>query len=205
MSASDRLEFPATRRNREPILQVLRELIGNEPLDILEIASGSGEHAAFFAEHLPATRWTPSDPDPAHRASIAAWTAALPNVAAPLDLDVERGPWPSGPCTFIFNANMVHIAPFSAAEALFRHAASLLPIGGRLVLYGPFRVDGAHTAPSNEAFDQSLKSRDPRWGVRDLAELAALTPAAPGGPTLTLTRRVPMPANNFILVWQRVT
>lgn len=193
-----RLFFPATARNRAPISAVLQELFPSGGR-ILEVASGSGEHAVAFAADLPGIFWFPTDMDPSHLQSIDAWRehTGLPNVAPARRLDVVQDPWPEGPFDAIFCANMVHIAPWEAAEALCIGASRLLAPGKRLLLYGPFRRNGAHTAPSNEAFDASLRGRDSRWGVRDVESLLA---AAPG---FFLERVVEMPANNLTLVLQK--
>ena len=166
---------------------------------VLEIACGSGEHAAYFAEQLPRVRWLPTDPDPAHLASTDAWQkhTKLPNLRPAQLLDVCTGPWPDETFDAIFCANMIHIAPWEAALALLGQAAAHLHPQGLLFLYGPFKLDGAHTAPSNEAFDASLRARDPRWGVRDRADVVR---AAEG---LHLTESVAMPSNNFTLVFRR--
>lgn len=213
-----RLDAPATARNREPILAILRRWLASAPADaappgtspagvggpairVLEIASGTGQHAVHFAEALPHVRWQPSDPDPNHLASIEAWRAdsRAGNVAAPLRLDVRKDAWPAGPFDAVFNANMIHIAPWPVALAFFAGAARVLAEGGLLFLYGPFRVGGRHTAPSNEAFDADLRRRDPEWGVRDLERVVAL--AQDEG--LTLVEENPMPANNLLLVFRR--
>ena len=194
------LHAAATERNREPILAVLRRVLpaGGQ---VLEIASGTGQHAAFFAAALPALRWQPTDPQVAHRQSVAAWTASTgaTNVAAPLELDVERWPWPVAQADAIVCINMIHIAPWSTAEALFAGAARVLPAGGVLFLYGPFKRDGQHTAESNQRFDERLRAEDPRWGVRDLASVTALARAA----GFEEPEIVPMPANNLSLVFRR--
>jgi len=194
------LHAAATERNREPILEVLRRVLPATGL-VLEIASGTGQHAAFFARALPGLRWQPSDPSPPHRASIAAWTAAsgADNVAAPLALDVERWPWPLSGADAILNINMIHIAPWSAALALFAGAARLLPPSGVLFLYGPFKRAGQHTAESNQRFDERLRGEDPRWGVRDLDDVEAAATSAGFHPPEV----VAMPANNLSLVFRR--
>src|SRR5206468_2921189 len=176
---SGSLHAAATERNREPILQVLRAVLPPAGL-VLEIASGTGQHVAFFARELPALRWQPSDPSLAHLDSIRAWSAAAGagNIAPPVLLDVERLPWPVERADAILNINMIHIAPWSAAEALFRGAARLLPPSGLLFLYGPFKRDGQHTAESNQRFDERLRAEDPRWGVRDLGDVQATAGAA---------------------------
>lgn len=193
------LHAAATDRNREPILEVLRRVLPPSGL-VLEIASGTGEHAAFFSRALPALRWQPSDPAPEHLTSIRAWAAAsgAENIEPPLALDVER-PWPIERADAILNINMIHIAPLSAAEALFRGAARLLAPGGVLYVYGPYQRDGRHTSESNQRFDERLRAEDPRWGVRDVAEVASL--AASAG--FAAPEIVPMPANNLSLVFRR--
>jgi SAM-dependent methyltransferase len=168
---------------------------------VLEIASGTGQHVAFFARAFPALRWQPSDASPAHLASIAAWSEAsgAANIAPPLSLDVEREPWPIAHAGAILNINMVHIAPWSAAEALFRGAARLLPAAGILYMYGPFKRGGQHTAPSNQAFDERLRGEDPRWGVRDVDDIQRLAASAGFAPA----EIIEMPANNLSLVFRR--
>ena len=195
-----RRHAPATLRNREPLLEVLKRVLPASGR-VLEIAAGSGEHAVFFATAFPRLEWQPSDPDPGALASIEAWRRdeGPENLRAPLRLDVTHGTWPVAQASAIVCINMIHISPIAASEGLMRGASALLPSGAPLVTYGPYRIDGEHTAPSNAAFDQSLRQRDPRWGVRDVAELEAL--AEPHG--LTLEERVPMPANNFTLVWRK--
>jgi SAM-dependent methyltransferase len=194
-----RLHAPATSRNREPILAVLRRHLPVRGL-VLEIASGSGEHAVHFAAALPQLVFQPSDPDPDARASIDAWIASsgLNNVRPALALDVTQEPWPVDEAAAVLCINMAHISPWSATEALVRGAARILPPGGVLYLYGPYKRDGARTAPSNEDFDASLRARNPDWGVRDLEAVAALA-AAHGFGEPTVER---MPANNFSLVFR---
>ena len=190
---------PATERNRDAIREVLvRELAATGT--VLEIASGTGQHAVAFAQALPGITWQPTDPDPTSIASIAAWRdeAALPNLLAPLLLDVTAVPWPVEHADAIVCINMVHIAPWEAALALFAGAGRLLAPGSLLYLYGPYRFDGT-TAPSNEAFDRSLRSRDPRWGVRDVRELGAA--AVEHG--FAMRGVVAMPANNHSLLFRR--
>jgi SAM-dependent methyltransferase len=194
------LHAAATQRNREPILEVLRRVLPASGV-VLEIASGTGQHVAYFAAALPALRWQPSDVTPAHLPSIAAWSAAsgAGNIAPPVLLDVEREPWPVERADAILNINMVHIAPWSAAEALFRGAGRVLAAGGLLYMYGPFMRGGRHTAPSNQAFDERLRGEDARWGVRDVDELQRLATAAGFG----AAEIVEMPANNLSLVFRR--
>jgi SAM-dependent methyltransferase len=194
------LNAAATERNREPILAVLRRVLPPGGL-VLELASGTGQHAAFFAAALPALRWQPSDPVPAHRDSVAAWAAAagLTTLAPAVELDVERWPWPITRADAIVCINMVHIAPWSATQALFSGAARVLPADGVLFLYGPFKRDGQHTADSNQRFDERLRAEDPRWGVRDLGDVTALAREAGFRPP----EIVAMPANNLSLVFRR--
>jgi SAM-dependent methyltransferase len=191
---------PATERNREPILAVLRNVLPARGT-VLEIASGTGQHATHFAAALPGLTWQPSDPDAAARASIAAWTAhaGLANVRTPLALDVCRQPWGIDAADAVVCINMIHIAPWAAAEALFAGAGKLLGPGGVLFLYGPYRRGGAHTAPSNEAFDAQLRATDPDWGVRDMEAVIALGEAQ----GMRCDEPVPMPANNFCLVLRK--
>ena len=192
---------PATERNREPILVQL-DLVLPAAGSILEIASGTGEHATYFAPRLGGRQWQPSDPDPELRLSIAAWTAHLgtDQVLAPLDLDVERWPWPITYADAVVNINMIHIAPWSATGALMRGARAVLPVGGVLYLYGPFQRNGCHTAPSNQDFDEGLRRMNPAWGVRDLDVVTGV--AAEAG--LERIAVVPMPSNNLSVVFRRV-
>lgn len=191
---------PSVARNRGPILAILREVLPPEGV-VLEVASGTGEHAVHFAAGLPGLVWQPSDPDPEARGSIAAHRAAagLPNLLAPLDLDATAPSWPVQRADAVVAINMVHISPWRATEGLTAGAGRVLPPGGVLYLYGAFRQEGRHTAPSNAVFDESLRARNPEWGVRDVAEVAAV--AARHG--LDLVRQVAMPANNLSLVFMR--
>ena len=189
---------PATERNRDAIREVLeRELPATGT--VLEIASGTGQHAVHFAAAFPDLVWQPSDPDATARASIAAYRAeaGLANLAAPLELDVTA-PWPIDAIDAIVCINMVHISPWESALALFAGAGQRLAEGALLYLYGPYRFDGT-TAASNEQFDLSLRSRDPRWGVRDVRELGAAASAH----GLVLRGAVAMPANNHSLLFRR--
>jgi SAM-dependent methyltransferase len=190
---------PAVARNRDPILAVLRRVLP-APGTVLEIASGTGEHAVYFAAALAHLTWQPTDPDPDARASIAAYREAsqLPNLKPVLALDACAPEWPVTRADAIVSINMIHIAPWSAAEGLMAGAGRRLAGGGVLYLYGPFKENGVHTAPSNAAFDASLRTRDPEWGVRDTGEVAAL--ARRNG--LALVERVVMPANNLSLVFR---
>ena len=191
---------PATERNREPIAGVLREVLPERGL-LLEIAAGTGEHAAFLAPLFPALRWQPTDPDPDSLGSIDAWQAdsAAGNLLPPVFLDAASGTWPVDRADAILCVNMVHISPWAATEGLMRGAARLLPPGGPLILYGPYRRRGVPTAPSNEAFDASLKSRNPAWGLRDLEAVQELA----AGQGLGFERLYEMPANNLTLVFRR--
>jgi len=196
----DKQHAPATARNREAIRDVLaRELPARGR--VLEIASGSGEHAVYFAAAFPHLTWQPSDPAAAALASIAAWSADAQraNLCAPVALDASAAVWPITQADAIVCINMVHISPWSAALGLFAGAARALAPDALLYLYGPYRFAGAFTAESNAEFDRSLRARDPRWGVRDVAELDAA--AAPHG----LVRRgtVAMPANNHSLIFRK--
>lgn len=192
---------PAATRNRDPIWNVLRTHLPPAGL-VLEIASGTGEHVTHFAQCAgPAIAFQPSDPSPAARASIDAWTAAsgLPNVRPALALDAAADDWPVAAADVLVCINMIHISPWAATLGLIRGAARLLPVGGVLFLYGPYRRGGAHTAPSNAAFDADLRHRNPQWGVRDLEAVADLAAAAGfGAPQI-----VEMPANNLSVVFRR--
>jgi SAM-dependent methyltransferase len=193
------LTAPAVARNREPILAVLRRVLAPAGT-ILEIASGTGEHAVHFAAALPGVTWQPSDSDPDALRSIAAHreSAGLPNLFAPLELDVTAPAWPVDTADAVVSINMIHIAPWAAAEGLMAGAARLLAPNGVLFLYGPFMEDGRHTAPSNAAFDESLRAGNPAWGVRDLGRVAALA----RGHGFELVERVEMPANNLSVVFR---
>lgn len=195
---SARRHAPATARNRDPIAAVLEAELPAEGL-VLEIASGSGEHCAFFAGQFPALQWQPSDPDEAALASIADWCEGLPNVLPPLALDAAAQDWPVAAADAILCVNMVHISPWEATLGLMAGAARLLAPGAPLILYGPYRRRDMPTAESNEAFDLSLKARDPRWGLRHVEDVSAA--AATQG--LVLRRIVEMPANNLSLAFRR--
>jgi SAM-dependent methyltransferase len=191
---------PATERNRGPILEVLRPILRDGAL-VLELASGTGEHAVFFAGALPAVTWQPTDLDPDNLASIEAFRAeaGLPNLRPPLLLDATADAWPLPAADALVCINMIHIAPWSACEGLVRGAARVLGPGGVLYLYGPYRIGGALPAPSNVAFDASLRARDPAWGVRELDEVTALAAAA----GFAREAVVAMPANNHSVVFRR--
>ncbi|WP_421937182.1 DUF938 domain-containing protein [Phenylobacterium sp.] len=192
---------PSTARNRAPILEVLAPRLPALGL-VLEIAAGAGEHAVHNAAALPHLQWRPTDPDAEALASIAAWRdhAALPNLLPPLRLDAsDPDNWPVAQADAIVNINMIHISPWSATQGLMAGAARVLPPGGLLYLYGPYLEAGVETAPSNLAFDQSLKDRNSAWGLRRLEEVAAL--ASECG--LRLTERLAMPANNLSLIFRK--
>ena len=192
---------PAARRNREPIADVLRTVLPEQGL-VLELASGTGEHAAFFAAQFPKLRWQPSDPDREALAAIDAWReqAGLDNFEAVLRIDAEEQPWPIERADAILCINMVHISRWQATQGLMHGAARLLSTGAPLVLYGPYLRDGVPTAPSNVAFDHSLRARNPDWGLRDVAAVTA--EAEKQG--LAFACLVEMPANNLILVFRRL-
>ena len=199
------IDAPTPWRNRQPILDALESVLPREGL-ILEIASGTGQHAAFLAPRLAPLIWQPSDLAPAMFDSISAWTAAAETefgaAAAPLppiQVDVIEDTWPIDRAAGIVGINMIHIAPPAATTGLLAGAGRILPPNGVLYLYGPFLRGGVHTAPSNQAFDESLRASDSRWGVRDLDRVAA--EAADHG--LALDRIVDMPANNLSVIFRR--
>ncbi|WP_191083616.1 DUF938 domain-containing protein [Roseococcus microcysteis] len=193
-----RLFAPAVARNRDPIAATLRDMLPGSGL-VLEIASGSGEHALHLARAYPALRFQPTDPSAEALASIAAWREAEgpANLLPPLRLDVlEDAPFP--PAQAVLCINMIHIAPWNAALGLLRHAAAALPAGAPLILYGPYLRAGVETAPGNIAFDADLRARNPEWGIRALEDVAAAA-----APDFALERVVEMPANNLIVLFRR--
>lgn len=195
-----RQHAPSAERNREPILAVLERVLPATGT-VLEIASGTGQHAIHFAAALPHLVWQPSDLDDEARASIAAWTAhsVLANVLPPLALDVRGASWGIEAAAAIVCINMIHISPWASAQALIGGAGRLLGPGGVLFLYGPYRRGGAHTAPTNAAFDEQLQRRNPAWGVRNMEDVMALADAA----GFDADEPIDMPANNFSLVFRK--
>jgi SAM-dependent methyltransferase len=199
--ASDpRLYHAHVARNRQPILNVLARVLPPEGL-VLEIASGSGQHAVFVAQNLPSLRWQPTDADDGALASIAAHreAAALPNLLEPLRLDATAARWPIESAAAVVCNNMVHITPWRITEGLMAGGGRTLPPGGLLYLYGPYRIDGRHTAASNKDFDDWLKAQNAEWGIRDLADVTALARRH----RLRLTETVAMPANNLSVIFRR--
>jgi hypothetical protein len=193
-----RRHAPAAERNRGPIAAVLGRVLPQAGT-VLEISSGTGQHVAHFAASFSDLTWQPSEVDEESFPSIVAWTEGLGNVRPPVRIDVTEDTWPVGTVAVVYNANLIHISPWEACLGLLRGAARHLTAGGLLVLYGPYRIGGAHTAPSNAAFDLDLRARDPSWGVRDLE--AVVAEAAAQG--LAFEERVEMPANNLTLVLRR--
>ncbi|PTT89859.1 SAM-dependent methyltransferase [Pelomonas sp. HMWF004] len=198
---NDRRHSPAAERNAPPILAELQRLLPATGV-MLEIASGTGQHAAFFSAGLPGWQWQPSDYEAGALPSIAAWCEGLERVRPPITLDVLDADWPGVPAQVdaIYCANMIHIAPWACTAGVMRGAARHLAPQGWLITYGPYVEDGVATAPSNLAFDDSLKARDPAWGLRRLPDVAA----AAGTCGLVLRERMEMPANNLLLTWQRM-
>jgi SAM-dependent methyltransferase len=194
-----RLYFPHVARNREPILEVLRRVLPRDGL-VLEIASGGGEHAAYFASNLPGLRWQPTDANSEMFESTAAHRAAagVDNLLVPLHLDVTSEQWPVERADAMVCCNMIHIAPWAATEGLIAGAGRTLRRGGLLYLYGPYKIDGRHTAPSNQDFDARLRAQNPLWGVRDLADISSLAKRQ----GFALSETVPMPANNLSVIFR---
>ena len=199
-AAGARRSAPAALRNREPIADVLRDWLPKHGL-VLEIASGTGEHAAFFAERFPGLDWQPTDVHPDALASIAGWREAgdLPNLRPALRLDASTSDWPLDRADAVISINMVHISPWASALGLIEGAARLVGPGGALILYGPWLKDDIPTVPSNLDFDADLKRRDPAWGLRRVEDFAAV--AEPRGFALEEVRQ--MPANNLIMLWRK--
>jgi len=205
-----RLDAPAFRRNHQAICDVLARYLTDKSGDSVEVGSGTGQHVLEFARQFPGITWWPSDLNDNHLTSIEAWRlhSQLPNIRAPRRIDVSETAWcdamrdDGGPADLlaIFCANVIHIAPWRVAEGLIAGGGRYLRKGGMLFLYGPFRRDGQHTAPSNEAFDKSLRERDAEWGVRDVETVNKLADRA----GLSLIDIADMPANNLTLVFARV-
>ena len=201
MTPDHRLQYPATARNRGVILDVLRGVLPPSGI-VLEIASGSGEHIVHFAGALPALTFQPSDPEADALRSIAAWTldSRATNVRPPLQLDASAETWPITSADAVLCINMIHISPWSATEGLMHGSARILKSGAPLYLYGPYRRTDIVTAPSNEAFDESLKSRNAEWGLRELDDVTKLAESAGfSGPQV-----IEMPANNLSVIFRRV-
>jgi SAM-dependent methyltransferase len=203
-----RLDAPAYHRNHDPIWSAIADTLSKQTGDILELGSGTGQHAATFAHRSPQLTWWPSDIHSSHLESIAAWRqlAALPNLRAPQRIDLNTLDWnwraddeAGRPLTAMLCINVLHISPWRVSMNLFSGAGRLLRPNGRLFIYGPFMRDGHHTAPSNAAFDQTLRAENPEWGVRDIRDLRTL--GYEGG--LSLAEITPTPANNLVLAFAR--
>lgn len=199
--AEGRLVSPSAERNKGPIVDVLKRVLPDHGL-ILEVSSGTGQHIVHFAREMPHLHWQPTERDDGCLRSIAGWRAAeeLPNVGEPLRLDVADRPWPIGPVAAVVCINMIHIAPWTAAEALIRGAEATIVAGGILFLYGPFSRSGKHTAASNDAFDRQLRANNPDWGVRDLGDVTRF--AEQHG--FEAPETFDMPANNLSVVFRRL-
>ena len=199
-----RLDYPATGRNQEVILDVLKDALPNSGT-VLEVASGSGQHITYFAQQIPQLKWQPSDPEAAARTSIDAWRNELgvtDMVHTPIDLDARVDIWSLGhikDLNAIMSINMIHISAWESCLGLLRNASRVLPAGGVLYLYGPFKVGGVHTAQSNAEFDLSLQSRDPAWGVRNLDDVAEEALKQ----DFQLMKTVRMPANNLSVIFHK--
>jgi SAM-dependent methyltransferase len=203
-----RLDGPAFHRNHEPIWSAIGDFLAGAEGDLLELGSGTGQHATTFAARTPRLTWWPSDISPTHLASIAAWRAEarLANLRAPQRIDLTQADWTwhgdagaGTPLSGMLCINVLHISPWHVSQNLIAGAGRFLRPGGRLFLYGPFKRDGAHTAPSNAEFDASLRAKNPEWGVRDIADLNALAQAA----RLTPAEMAAMPSNNWVLSFTR--
>jgi SAM-dependent methyltransferase len=203
--ADGRLEGPAFRRNHDAIWQAISQYLNATTGDVLEVGSGTGQHITEFARRAPHLTWWPSDIFDSHLASIAAWRqhAHLENLRAPQRIDLTDPDWTwqgdGGELAAVLCINVLHIAPWQVSQGLMAGAGRLLRDGGRLFVYGPFKRDGAHTAPSNAAFDTSLRAENPDWGVRDIGDLNALAEAA----GLSQAEITAMPANNLVLAFAR--
>ncbi len=200
MSNDRRMFSPSTERNRCHILPILQRALP-DTASVLEVGSGTGEHAVYFCAHMPGLHWQPTEGDPAAIDSITAWIShsGLSNIEAPLELELNSEAWPVQHADAVVAINVLHYSPWSSTAALFRGAARMLPKGGIVYCYGPYRRNGAHTAPSNAAFDEWLHGIDPRFGVRDLEAVEA--EAREHG--FLLDEVIEMPANNFSLIFRR--
>ena len=199
-SIGGRLWSPSAERNRQPIAEVLSRVLPQSGL-VLEVGSGTGQHAVHFARVMPQLTWQPSEQDAVCLRSISAWASieGLPNVRHPLYLDIAHEQWPIEAADAVVSINLIHIAPWSATHALLRGASSILPAAGLLCLYGPYRAGGKHTSASNRAFDAQLQAVNPEWGVRDLDEVSSEARAV----DLEFVRTFEMPANNLIVVFRK--
>ena len=199
-----RLDYPATGRNQEVILDVLKEALPKSGA-VLEVASGSGQHITYFAQQIPQLKWQPSDIEAAARASIDAWRNEMgvtEAVHTPIDLDARVDIWSLGhikDLNAIMSINMIHISAWEACLGLLKNASRVLPAGGVLYLYGPFKVGGFHIAPSNAEFDLSLQSQNPSWGVRNLDDVAEEALKQ----NFQLMKTIRMPANNFSVIFHK--
>ncbi len=196
MNHDHRLDFPATRRNSDAILTVLREVLPSRGT-VLEVGAGSGQHAAHFAAAFPDLEWQPTDLEPAHRLSIDAWCRDIANVRPALSLDATSSAWPVAAADVVLSANMIHIAPWQAGLGLIKGAGRVLSSAGMLIFYGPFKRAGRHTAESNARFDTSLRAQDPNWGVRDLDDVGEAARVE----GLRLQAVHEMPANNLTVIY----
>ena len=211
LQADGRLDAPAFHRNHAPIWSVLAPYLADATGQVLEAGSGTGQHVVEFARRSPGLTWWPADYEPLHLQSVEAWRtyADLPNIRPARFIDLAEPDWGLDAddskaltnLTAIVCANVIHIAPWSVAEGMLTQAAARLRPDGKLFLYGPFKRDGKHTAPTNEAFDHNLRSRDPAWGVRDIADVELLARTN----DLALASVAPMPANNMILIFDNVS
>lgn len=198
--ADRRIVAPSAERNKGPILDVLKRVLPMRAF-VVEIGSGTGQHAIHFAKAMPMITWQPTDFDAEYRESVKQWTAVekVDNILPPLALDVRQRPWPVAPADAVVSINMVHVAPWSATTALFEGAADIVRPGGIVFLYGPYTRGGVHTAPSNAQFDASLRAHDPKWGIRDVDDVTNVAERT------GFERReiVQMPANNLSLIFDR--
>ncbi len=199
-SKGKRFSSPSALRNREAIWNILQAFLPEKGM-VLEIASGSGEHAIHFAARLPKLIWQPSDPSSKARASIREWSSEkrLENLLSPLDIDVTNEVWPVERADAILAINMVHISPWSATEGLMKGAGKLLPRDGCLILYGPYKQEGREFVESNVDFDNWLRNQDMQWGIRQLEEVAELAAQC----SLKLSSVIDMPANNLSVIFRR--